>query len=199
MSNLKKKKMEQLRKKKLEMRKRIEKVAFLSITVAILVVVGIHYSGSLSGGNHNITKPKQSLTDFNVYLITDTTISTKSLEGSPLVVWFMTTWCSSCAEGSELLASQYYNTFRTDGIHLLQIENYNDLNEQGMSLQQFVTQYGGANEPGWYIGTSTLSVTQQYNPTSALDVYYLVNSQGYIVGSGQGLGANLNSVIETLG
>lgn len=199
MSNSKKKRMEKLRKRQLKMRKRIEKISLLTITVAVLVIVGIHYSGSAQVANNSVNKARQALADFNVNLITGGTISTKSLEGKPLVVWLMTTWCSSCAETSELLVSQYYNSFRSDGIRLLQIENYNDLNQQGESLPAFVSQYGGTNQPGWYIGTASQSVTQQYNPTDALDIYYLINSQGYIVGSGQGLGANLNSVIQTLG
>ena len=200
MSKSNKKKMEQLRKRQLKAKKKMEKIVLITVTIAILVVVGIHYGASVINGNHTGTKTAQkTMSDFNVSLINGGTVSTKSLEGQPLVVWLMTTWCSSCAETSELLVSQYYNTFRSDGIRLLQVENYNDLNQQGESLPSFVTQYGGANEPGWYIGTAPQWVTQQYNPAGVLDIYYLVNSQGYIVGSGQGLGANLNSAIETLG
>ena len=200
MSKSNKKKMEQLRKRQLKARKKMEKIALIALTIAILVIVGIHYGASAINGNHTVTKSaKQTLSDFNVSLINGGTVSTKSLEGHPLVVWLMTTWCSSCAETSELLVSQYYNTFRSDGILLVQIENYNDLNQQGESLPAFVSQYGGSNEPGWYIGTAPQWVTQQYNPAGVLDIYYLVNSQGYIVGSGQSLGSNLNSVIETLG
>ncbi len=200
MTKSNKKKMEQLRKRKLKARKKMMEIALLSLVVVMLVVVGIHYAGSVKSGSHSGTKSaNKALADFNVTLISGGTVSSKSLEGHPLVVWFMTTWCSSCAETSQLLASQYYNTFTSDGIRLLQIENYNDLNEPGESLPAFVSEYGGANEPGWYIGTAAQSVTQEYNPTGVLDIYYMVNSQGYIVGSGQGLGANLNSVIQTLG
>ena len=199
MSKSNKKRMEQLRKRQLKIRKRIEKIALLTITVAVLVIVGVHYVGSATGANHTGSNGKQPLSDFTVTLINGGTISTKSLEGAPLVVWLMTTWCSSCSDTSELLVSQYYSAFRSDGIRLLQIENYNDLNQQGESLSAFVSQYGGSKEPGWYIGTASQSITQEYNPSSALDIYYMVNSQGYIVGSGQGLGANLNSVLETLG
>jgi hypothetical protein len=200
MSKSNKKKMEQLRKRQLKARKKMEKIALITITIAILVVVGIHYGASAINVSHTVTKStKKALSYFNVSLINGGTVSTKSLEGQPLVVWLMTTWCSSCAETSELLVSQYYNTFRSDGIRLLQIENYNDLNQQGQSLPAFVSQYGGSNEPGWYIGTAPQWVTQQYNPAGVLDIYYLVNSQGYIVGSGQGLGSNLNTVIATLG
>ena len=200
MSKSNKKKMEQLRKRQLRTRKKMEKIALIALTIAILVVVGIHYGASAINGNHTVTKnAEKTMSDFNVTLINGGTVSTKSLEGQPLVVWLMTTWCSSCADTSELLISQYYSSFRSDGIRLLQIENYNDLNQQGESLPAFVSQYGGANEPGWYIGTAAQSVTLEYNPSSALDIYYMVNSQGDIVGSGQGLGANLNSVLETLG
>ncbi|MFG1415827.1 MAG: hypothetical protein AAE986_06680 [Thermoplasmataceae archaeon] len=199
MSKSNKKKMERLRKRQLKIKKRLEKIALLTITVAVLIIVGIHYAGSGSGANHTVNNAKQTLSNFSVALINGGTISTKSLEGGPLVVWLMTTWCSSCADTSELLISQYYSSFRSGGIRLLQIENYNDLNQQGESLPAFVSQYGGANEPGWYIGTAAQSVTLEYNPSSALDIYYMVNSQGDIVGSGQGLGANLNSVLETLG
>ena len=200
MSNSKKKKMEKERMRKLRFRKKMEKVGFVVVTVSILLVVGVHYAGTSSNGSHQQSNSSgQTLDDFTVTLISGGSITTKSLEGHPLVVLLMTTCCSSCADASQLLASEYYQTFRSDGIRLLQIENYNDLNENGMSLTDFVSQYGGSNEPGWYIGTAPHSVTLQYNPLGELDVYYLVNSQGQIVGNGQSLGSNLNSVIETLG
>lgn len=199
MSKSNRKKMEQLRKRQLRRRKKFEKIGLSLIVVVLIIVLGLHYAGSAANNNNNINSGKQALSDFTVTLINGGSVTTNSLKGQPLVVWLMTTWCSSCAETSELLVSQYYSTFKSDGIRLLQIENYNDLNQQGESLPAFVSQYGGSSETGWYIGTAAQSVTQEYNPTSALDVYYMVNAQGYIVGSGQGLGANLNSVINTLG
>jgi hypothetical protein len=50
--------------------------------------------------------------------------------------------------------------------------------------RNFAADYGGVNEPGWYTGTAPQWVTEQYNPYSYLDTYYLVNSQGQIVDTG---------------
>ena len=199
MSKSNKKKLEQLRKRQIKQRKKMEKIILIGIAVIALIVAAIHYEQTSVNGNNSATSAlKKPLSDFTVTLINGQKISSVSLEGQPMVVWFMTTWCSSCSETSQILQSQYYNTFRSDGITLLQIENYNDLNQPGESLSNFAAQYGGVNEPGWYIGTAPQWVTEQYNPYSYLDTYYLVNSQGQIVGTGQGLGANLNSVIQTL-
>ena len=202
MSNTKKKRMEQERKRKLRQKKKLEKVVLGVITAAIIVFVGFHYATNKTDTTTVITNKnssEQQLSSFDVNLITGGTLPTSTLNGHPFVLWLMTTWCSSCAETSQILVSEYYGTMKADGIRLLQVENYNDLNENGESLPSFAAQYGGDNQSGWFIGYAPQWVTQKYNPDLDLDIYYLVDSSGYIVGSGQGLGAHLNSVVQTLG
>ena len=66
--------MEQLRRRRLKTRKKIMKITLLIVSIALLVVAGIHYAGSATNGNQTVSKSKQALSDFTVSLINGGTI-----------------------------------------------------------------------------------------------------------------------------
>ncbi len=102
-----------------------------------------------------------------------------------IFLWFVTTWSSYCNETS--LATKYYSQFNAKGTTILEIELYNDLGQQGPTLTQFANQYwNGSAKPGGFYGTSNQNTTQTYDPRSSEDIYYLLNSTGYIVTVGLG-------------
>jgi thiol-disulfide isomerase/thioredoxin len=173
-------------------RRRKRRIILSSTIAAILVAIFLAiYLRSpfnfVTNGNTNYPR----FTGFPLTLINGTTINTASLIGHPIVLWFVTTWCSSCAESQQLLAEEYYSTLHSKGIIIVEVENYGDLGEAGPSLLQFAQTYGGLNKPGWLIGTAPLWVTQKFNPKEYLDIFYLVNQNGEIIGENVGLGAYL--------
>jgi thiol-disulfide isomerase/thioredoxin len=178
-------------------RRRKRRIILSSTIAAILVAIFLAiYLRSpfnfVTNGNTNYPR----FTGFPLTLINGTTINTASLIGHPIVLWFVTTWCSSCAESQQLLAEEYYSTLHSKGIIILEVENYGDLGEAGPSLLQFAQTYGGLNKPGWLIGTAPLWVTQKFNPKEYLDIFYLVNQNGEIIGENVGLGAYLSSIVQ---
>ena len=159
-----------------------------------VVVLYLHSGGNAStagGGTQS-----ERFTGFPLTLLNGTTINTATLRGHPFVLWFVTTWCSSCVESQQLLASEYYPALHSKGILIVEVENYDDLGENGPTLLQYTLKYGGLNQPGWLIGTAPEWVTQKYNPDEYLDIFYLVNQAGQIVGENEGLGAHLGSIIQ---
>ena len=120
------------------------------------------------------------------------------LHGRPVLLWFVATWCTSCQQGAQMLASKYSSELESKGVVILTIELYNDLGQTGPNLTQFANQYGGgSNEQGWYYGYSNQTTTYTFDPKAALDVYYAVNGQGVIVAQGIELPSGLPSLFSS--
>lgn len=166
----------------------------LAAAATIIVLVSIVHFSQASGGVTGGNAPAS--TSFQVTLVNGSTLNLHKLSGHPFILWFVTTWCSSCTESQQLLASQYYSELRAHGVLIVEVENYGDFGEPGPTLTQFAQKYGGLNQPGWLIGTAPKWVTQKYNPSEYLDIFYLVNADQRIVGENQGLGAYLGSILQ---
>jgi len=178
-------------------RKKRRTVLASAVAAALALTLIILYAhGFGSTANSDSSAPTEYFTGFPLTLLNGTTINTATLKGHPFVLWFVTTWCSSCVESQQLLASEYYPALHSKGILIVEVENYGDLGESGPTLLQYAQTYGGLNQPGWLIGTAPEWVTQKYNPDEYLDIFYLVNQAGQIVGENEGLGAYLGSIIQ---
>ena len=104
-----------------------------------------------------------------------------SLRGQPTLLWFVSTWCSSCQAGTQSVA-QNLAALRSDGVHVTEVELYQDLGQSGPSMGTFAkalagTEYGN---PDWTFGVSSAALTHLYDPQSYLDIYYLLNAKGQV-------------------
>ncbi len=110
-----------------------------------------------------------------------TTASIASLRGHPTLVWLVTTWCTSCQAGTQLLA-QNIGKLQADGVRVEEIELYQDLGQAGPSIGSFATTYAGAKatSPDWSWGISSAALTRTYDPQSDLEIYYLLNAKGQV-------------------
>ena len=113
--------------------------------------------------------------------ISGKTVSVASLRGKPTLLWFVTTWCSSCQASTETLA-QNLSALGRDGVRVAEVELYDDLGTQGPTLQSFGQQYAGAafRSPNWTWGVASEAMSQTYDPVGYLDIYYLLDAQGMI-------------------
>lgn len=206
-----------LRKKKTNssyaVKGRQNKLLVISAIVVIIIVIaaaGLYYystsntkqqnpdktaSGPVYGINAGDYAPNIPIT-----LTNETTTSLSKFSGDVVLLYFVATWCPSCQQAAQLLDQQYYSQLHSKGVVILTIELYNDLNEQGPSIQQFANQYaGGTGKPGWLFGTSIQNATYTYDPRANLEAYYLLNTAEKIImttGSA-GLANNLPSVVST--
>lgn len=168
---------------------------FLAVAVLLLAVVvtlGVHYAAQRTQN-----RPTDQVygidvgdlaPDIPLTLTNGTTIRLSDLRPHPVLLWFVATWCSSCAESAYYLNSQYYQMLHSKGVVIITVELYDDLNVSGPSISQFAQQYGGGlGKPGWFYATSDWEATRTYDPKAYLDVFYLINGQGVIVMSGVGL------------
>jgi thiol-disulfide isomerase/thioredoxin len=109
-------------------------------------------------------------------------LSVASLRGKPTLLWFVSTWCSSCQAGTQTMA-QNVSHLQADGVRVVEVELYQDLGQSGPSISSFGQQLAGAQygNPDWTFATSSSSLTRTYDPGSYLDIYYLLNAHGRIV------------------
>ncbi len=105
-----------------------------------------------------------------------------SLRGQPTLVWFVSTWCSSCQAGTQAMASAI-PALSADHVRVVELELAGDLGQPGPSIANFARQYAGAafTNRDWIFGVASSGLTTTYDPNNYLDIYYLVNASGHIV------------------
>lgn len=179
--------------------------AVVIILVSIVLLLGIAYAliSLGSGSPHNTSSATgiesgETAPDFRITLLNGSSTSLSSFRGHTVLLWFVTTWCSSCQLGAQELASSYYSALSSKGITILTVELYNDLGQPGPSLGQFAMQYGnGPSSRGWSYGNATQSVAYTYDPRAYLDVYYVIGANGTIQRTGVGLPNDLASIASS--
>lgn len=112
---------------------------------------------------------------------TGATRTVSSLTGQPTLLWFVSTWCSSCQAGTQAMASQIH-TLAGLHVRVVELELADDLGQPGPSITAFAHQLAGpaATNPDWIFGVASTALTTTYDPASDLDIYYLLDSTGHI-------------------
>lgn len=154
------------------------------------VVLGLHFSSAPSSAPSSTPNSRMGTTQAVGLLAPAGTFTTTSghqltvasLRGKPTLLWFVSTWCTSCQAGTQTMA-QNMPKLEADGVHVVEVELYRDLGQSGPSLSSFGKQLAGVQygNPDWTFGTSSSDLTRTYDPGSYLDIYYLLNAQGRIV------------------
>ncbi|MDA8056882.1 MAG: redoxin domain-containing protein [Actinomycetota bacterium] len=164
-----------------------------SVTVVVLLValvIALHAANSSSGsasangssGTSGVSLPVGTSAPNGTFTtLAGKTETVAALRGKPTLIWFMTTWCSSCQAGTQAMA-QNIATLASDGVRVVQVENYADLGQSGPSMETFGKTLAGSafSNPDWTFGEASSALTHTYNPKAYLDLYYLVNAQGKI-------------------
>lgn len=154
-----------------------------AIAAAVAVVVAVSAANS--------TKPAavtgKAAPNGSFTTTSGSTGTVSALRGQPTLLWFVTTWCSSCQAGTAAMA-QAIPKFAARHVRVVELELAGDLGQSGPPITQFAQQLAGAayNNPDWTFGTASESLTQQYDPHGYLDIYYLFDASGrvaYVNGS----------------
>ncbi|MGH3279288.1 MAG: peroxiredoxin family protein [Trebonia sp.] len=168
--------------------------ALVSAVVAVAgVVTGLHLAGSSPG------KPPAAgaaAPDGTFTTEHGSTTDIATLRGHPTLLWFVTTWCSSCQYGTHVMA-QNIGKLRALGVRVEEVELYADLGQQGTPIGRFATVLAGtqASNPDWSFGTSSAGLTGTYDPKGYLDIYYLLNAHGTITYVNSSPGATMPQLI----
>lgn len=160
-------------------------VGSLSALVVLAgVLIGLHISNGTTGTSSSASTPLRIgsvAPNGSLTTLDGQTTDISALRGRPALIWFVSTWCSSCQAGTQTMA-QNLNTLRSDGVHVDEVELYQDLGQSGPSLGTFAKSLAGSQfvNPDWTFALSSASLTHIYDPQSYLDIYYLLNADGKI-------------------
>jgi len=108
-------------------------------------------------------------------------LSVADLRGHPALLWFVTTWCSSCQAGTQVMA-QDVGRLAADGVRVVELELYGDLGGPGPDIATFGRQNAGPAfaDPDWIWGSASRRMSLAYDPAGYLDIYYLLDTHGRI-------------------
>jgi len=156
-----------------------------AVILLVAALLGLHFANRSSGSGNSapLAAPAVGSPAPNGAFATlaGQTTDIASLRGQPTLLWFVSTWCSSCQAGTQAMA-QNLAALRSDGVHVTEVELYQDLGQSGPSIGSFAkalagTEYGN---PDWTFGVSSAALTHVYDPQSYLDIYYLLNAKGQV-------------------
>jgi thiol-disulfide isomerase/thioredoxin len=119
-----------------------------------------------------------------------------SLHGTPSLVWFVSTWCSSCQAGTQAMASEIA-TFSKLHVRVVELELADDLGQPGPSITTFANQLAGraVANPDWTFGVASSALSTTYDPAADLDIYYLINSAGNITYINSAPGSTMSQLL----
>jgi thiol-disulfide isomerase/thioredoxin len=123
-----------------------------------------------------------------------------SLRGTPTLVWFVATWCSSCQAGTQTIA-QNITRLSSRHVRVVELELAGDLGQPGPTIVSFGQQFAGHeySNPDWIWGVASSQMTQTYDPHAYLDIYYLLNAQGKIVYVNGSPSSTMGSLLQAVG
>lgn len=124
------------------------------------------------------------------------TETVSSLHGQPTLLWFVTTWCSSCQAGTQAMSAKL-PTLAVHRVQVVELELSGDLGQPGPGISDFARQLAGRryHDPDWTFGTASAALTQTYDPDGYLDVYYLIDAAGHITYANSSPAATMSQLL----
>lgn len=173
------------------------------VAALVGVVLGLHFARSPSGAA-TATSPSQRFIPVGrtapggtFTTLAGTTDNVASLRGQPTLIWFVTTWCSSCQYGTHVMA-QDIAKLQAKGVRVEEVELYQDMGQKGTPIGPFAKSLAGAQykNPDWSFGVSSAALTHTYDPKSYLDIYYLLNAEGKITYVNSSPGSTMTQLLH---
>ena len=147
----------------------MKKILLFFVAILILAFVLFDKTTSQTHQNNLGINLGQVAPNISIKLVNGTNVTLDEFRGRPVVLWFITTGCSSCSQSSQLLKSQYYNQIHSKGAVILTVNLYDNLGTDGFSLKFFANSYGySLNKTGWIYGTTTQNASYDYDPSAYL-------------------------------
>ncbi|MCL4380853.1 redoxin domain-containing protein [Candidatus Marsarchaeota archaeon] len=185
------------------------KVFGIAVLAAVLIIVIIALLFMKYNSKKSINAVAQNITigslapNYDFIIGNGSIVNLSAYRGHPVVLWFVATWCSSCAQGNEAI-NQNYRFFEQHGIKIIELELYKDLGYSGPPITGFIDSYApSAYSNGVLIpALAGYNMTTAYDPKAYLDIYYLISKNGtvlYINGSPELTLGQLEKAINSTG
>lgn len=107
--------------------------------------------------------------------------SLREFEGRKVMLWLLSTWCSSCIAGLDALADAQPRLARAN-LKILALRNHENGGFPGPTITEFAQRPGDAvtEAPNWVFGQASAGMAQRYNPRKYPDIYYLIDEEGMV-------------------
>lgn len=181
----------------------MNKKIVVGIIIGVIILISA-YSIVNHKNNSQISMPSigQKAPSGSFFLTNGSNVSVSNYYGNTILLWFVTTWCSSCAQGTVAISNNM-SFFQSRNVTVIEVENYKDMGHEGLGIVQFVKEFGTNSTGASLIKTAVSSkkLTYNYNPKGYLDLYYLILPNGtiaYINGSPAITMPNLKRVIDSI-
>ena len=179
-------------------------ISAATVLALVGVVLGLHFATSSSGSDGASSRafvPVGSAAPNGTFTtLSGRTEQVASLRGQPTLIWFVTTWCSSCQYGTHVMATDIAK-LAAKGVRVEEVELYQDMGQNGTPIGAFAKSLAGAqyDNPDWSFGISSASLTRTYDPKSYLDIYYLLNAKGKITYVNSSPGSTMAQLLQAAG
>ena len=176
------------------------KIKYVLYTIAVLIalVIILNFFILNHAKSTKYLSVGETAPNYTFQLANGSTESLNNYKGEPLILWFVATWCSSCAQGNTAVANNLA-FFKDHNVKILELEQYGDLGSAGMPISQFISEYGNNNT---YVtgGVAGYNMTVAYNtpPTFQLDIYYLISPSGKILYVGEGIANGIGNLEDLI-
>ena len=158
----------------------MKKLHYIWITLVILAAIFILIQIFGRPSNASSIPTGSSAPNKGFYLLNGTHTDLSAYSGKEVLLYIVTTWCSTCAEGTQTLGKNIA-FFNSRNVSILEIEAYRDFGYAGPTINQFVNTYAGQSSRYITQGYSGYNLTKAYDPKGYLDIYYLISPSGKIL------------------
>lgn len=126
--------------------------------------------------------------------------STSILTGHKTMLWLVSTWCGSCAEGLRVLA-RHAPLLRDAGLRIVMLRNAGNGGYPGPGIHAFVSQVAPAlfQQSNWTFGEATPAFEKAYNPRGYADIYFLIRANGTLQTISGAPAATLSTILGFVG
>ncbi len=184
-------------------KKRIYLILAVVIIAAVTILLLVqNINGSKSNKATSLATQGNVAPNSTFTLSNGSVASVSQYRGKTVLLWFVSTWCSSCAQGNGAI-DQNINFFKSKNVTLIEVETYRNLGYSGPSISSFVSTYAPlayANS-SIIIGESSYGMMTTYDSGGYPDIYYLIARNGtivYISGSPAATMGSLKAEINAL-
>ncbi|MGC8537800.1 MAG: redoxin family protein [Candidatus Micrarchaeia archaeon] len=158
----------------------MKKVHYVWVTIAIMAAIFILIQVFGRPSNASSIPIGSSAPNKGFYLQNGTDTNLSAYSGKEVLLYLVTTWCSTCAEGTQALGKNIA-FFNLRNVSVLEIEAYKDFGYAGPTINQFVNTYAGQSSKYITAGYSGYNLTKTYDPKGYLDIYYLISPSGKVL------------------
>ncbi len=163
------------------MKRQTKKLQRLTKTYGLAMLIGVAFittplSSVSAQGGLPLKAPEASFTiEGKEYRISE-------FKDRRLMLWFLSTWCSSCIEALKVM-EQEKSQLEASGIQIVVLKNHENGGYPGPDIDNFINQYAASlsDAPNWMIGDASAEMGITYNPRRYPDVYFLINETGMVV------------------